>query len=438
MTQRGAESGCEIEHLIIYGGSSDGTDLAVQDYASTHPQVIFISRPGVTKSRAGNEALRKAGHDLVGWLEVDERYNPDAFKLVSQFFNEEQQLVFLIGGHSKMDERGRILSGQNARYTNQTDLVEFWKSWDKAIVLPWRSTFYKRNVHQELGPYNERAECFYYEFLLRASGQYSLHCVAERLTSYHADGTRSTAIDPNDFLAASRPYWSTHGKKGAVRYWLSATYHRRLPPLASATTQLANLITRIVNKVRKISQAKVSDSFNRRFFSKVIETPPIAVDPESSVEVHSLCGKRDLYMLLLSLKSFLRFRRDLRVVIHNDGSLNREDIDRVKQHLPGAEVFPVKQQPDEFDQLAAHDFNVYKVKGVQRHAKGEKVILLDSDMIFINEPAEILNWIESDEKVRLYGMDHYEHHSKYIEIKQLSSQPKLAAPSERGIALSVF
>ena len=431
--QRGAESGCDVEHIILDGGSTDEVKSIVKTYAQAHPHVRHLPHTGGTISRAGNEALAIAANDLIGWLEVDEQYNPNTFNLVTQFFNEEPDLTFLIGSHSKIEADGSIIYGQNSSYTNSTDLVEFWKTFGQQIILPWRSTFYRRNVHEELGPYNERTTSFSYDFLLRASKNHNLFCVAERFTSFSKDQRVLDKEDTESFLATSRNYWGSHGRKAPLGYALSATYYLKLSFLASITSRMGTLATRIINKVKTLIRESSANRQNEKFFRKAQSTPPIAINPSSEVEIHTLCGKRDLYMLLLSLKSFLRFYHDVRVVVHDDGSLGVSQKEQLEIHIPGIEIYDIRSNPDEFDELAEKDFNVYKAKGVINHAKGEKVIMIDSDMLFIKEPLEIIDWIKSDEKVNRYGEDHYEHHSKYIEIQNISAKTKLAPKLNAGL-----
>lgn len=431
--QRGEESGCIIEHIIIDGGSTGDTENTVKTYAQSHPHVRYFPQPGVTKSRAGNEALKIAANDLIGWLEVDEQYNPNTFKRVVQFFDEQPELTFLIGSHNKMEADGTIPYGQNSRYTNPTDLVEFWKTFGQQIILPWRSTFYRKNVHDDLGPYNEQIASFCYDFLLRASESYKLFCVAERFTSFSEDHSTPDHLGVESFLTTSRTYWGTHGRKGPLRYALSSTFHLKFPYLASCFTRATNLATKLINKSEKVLRKSLADRYNKKFFNEALNTPPISVNPESSVEIHSLCGQRDLNMLLLCLKSFIRFYNQVRLVVHDDGTLGPFGRELLQYHIPGIEIFDIKAQPDEFDELAHEDFNVYKAKGVYNHSKGEKVIMMDSDMLFLRKPSEIIDWIHSDEKVRLYGEDHYEHHSKYIEIETLSDHKPLAPKVNAGL-----
>ena len=430
---RAEEAGCEIEHILINCGSKEPVVRQAEDFAKRFDHIQFISLPGILKPRAANEALKAASNQLVGWLETDERYNPDSFELVAKAFKQDSELQLLVGSHNLVLEDGTIPSGQNSHFTNPTDLVEFWKTWDKTLILPWRSTFYKRSLHDSLGPFFEQSEAFQYEFLLRVSKNYPIACIAERLTSYRENRITPKVIGVEAFLRASQLHWQILGNKTPFRYSRSASYHLTFPSVASLTSKLYDFWQRAIHKSQKVSRTKLAEQYNDRYFSKILKTEPIQVNPESEVEIHSVCGKRDLYMLILCLKSFLRYENNVRVVVHSDGSIGEELEAKLKQHIPGIEIFSAKANPDEFDELAPYDFNVYKAKGVYHHAKKEKVIMLDSDMIFLRKPTEIIDWMHGDEDIRLYGLDHYEHHSKYIEIKACTDLEELAPCFNAGL-----
>lgn len=427
------EADYEVEHVVVDRGSNDDTERIIEEYASNHSHVRFLHIPGTAKPRAANEALSIARNDFVGNLEADEIYNPGIFSIVAEYYRDNPGHNILVGSHNRILENGEIPYGENSHYTNPTDLIEFWKTWGSQIILPWRSTFYKRKVHDLLGPYFEQSESYAYEFLLRASQSESIHCLAERFTSFRTEKETPEELGVDAFLTASKLYWKSSATKTAQSFRLSFAFHRHLTTTASLTNFLINLPQRIAGRLEKVSRSKLAVKNNHGYFSKILRTPPIEVNPNSSVEIHSVCGKRDFYMLLFCLKSFLRYKDDVRVVVHNDGSLDEKLQSLLHQHIPGSEVFSVRENPDNFDELAKLDFNVYKAKGVYTRSKGNKIIMLDSDMIFLRKPSEILAWIDGDEDVRLYGLDIFENHSKYIEITARSELTEIAPCFNAGL-----
>lgn len=70
------------------------------------------------------------------------------------------------------------------------------------------------------------------------------------------------------------------------------------------------------------------------------QTPPAPVVGDApSTEVHQLLGHRHIGMGLWSLKSLVKAAdAELGVVVHDDGSLTDEDMELLRQHLPGVRI----------------------------------------------------------------------------------------------------
>jgi glycosyltransferase involved in cell wall biosynthesis len=67
----------EIEHIIIDGGSSDGSLELIAQYS---PWVRCIIETGEGQSAAANRGFKLATGDLIGWQNSDDFYGPDNFR----------------------------------------------------------------------------------------------------------------------------------------------------------------------------------------------------------------------------------------------------------------------------------------------------------------------------------------------------------------------
>jgi len=63
----------DIEHIIIDGGSTDGTVDILKQYV-----VRWISEADRGQSHAVNKGLALASGDIIGWLNADDVYSPGA------------------------------------------------------------------------------------------------------------------------------------------------------------------------------------------------------------------------------------------------------------------------------------------------------------------------------------------------------------------------
>jgi len=66
-----------IEHIIVDGGSTDGSLEVIEEY---FPWVRCVVRNGEGQSAAVNWGFREATGDLVGWQNSDDFYGPNCFR----------------------------------------------------------------------------------------------------------------------------------------------------------------------------------------------------------------------------------------------------------------------------------------------------------------------------------------------------------------------
>ena len=73
-----------FEHLIIDGGSTDGTIEILKEY----PHLNWVSEPDRGQSDALNKGFRKASGDIIAWINSDDMLAPNALFNI----NSNQQL----------------------------------------------------------------------------------------------------------------------------------------------------------------------------------------------------------------------------------------------------------------------------------------------------------------------------------------------------------
>lgn len=97
-----------IEHIVIDGGSTDGTVEILKRYEKTY-SMSWISEPDEGQADAINKGLSKAKGQLIGWLNSDDIYFNEnvVAEAVDAFENTGADIVF--GNDALIGPKGEIL-----------------------------------------------------------------------------------------------------------------------------------------------------------------------------------------------------------------------------------------------------------------------------------------------------------------------------------------
>lgn len=83
----------DIEHIVVDGGSTDGTLAVLKEY----PHLRWISEPDGGQADALNKGLALATGSIIGWLNADDWYEPNIFASVARMF-ERPGTQWIVGG----------------------------------------------------------------------------------------------------------------------------------------------------------------------------------------------------------------------------------------------------------------------------------------------------------------------------------------------------
>ncbi len=147
--------------------------------------------------------------------------------------------------------------------------------------------------------------------------------------------------------------------------------------------------------------------YSNLLFRPILHTGTINTDPSSNTLLYTLLDKRNYCAYLIAAKSFLQYYNKLRVVVQSDGSLDYLSKKHLKEHISGIEIY---ERDETLDFLAkntdadvlnslpdlsrCHFLLPFKLLNVICRFKGQKVILMDSDLVFLREPTFIIDWIK--------------------------------------------
>ena len=150
-----------IEHLVIDGGSTDGT----LDLLNRYPNVTVRSEPDKNLYDAINKGLSLAKGSIIGLLNSDDIYRPDAVAKAVEALENAPAAAMACGGAEIVDDMGSVL-----RRHDQTEnrSLEFH---DLLFAVPIiNARFFRRSVFDRVRPFDIRYSIIAdREFLLRAA-----------------------------------------------------------------------------------------------------------------------------------------------------------------------------------------------------------------------------------------------------------------------------
>lgn len=133
----------EIEHIVIDGGSTDGTQEILRKYGDC---ITWVSEPDEGQSDAINKGFKQAAGDILAWLNSDDTYTTGAIRTCAEFFTRWPEIDMVYGHFNIIDEKGAIVKSCQVREFDPRLYVRRGASY---ISSP--TVFFRRRVLQTIG-----------------------------------------------------------------------------------------------------------------------------------------------------------------------------------------------------------------------------------------------------------------------------------------------
>lgn len=214
----------EIEYFVMDGGSQDGTVQILKNYEQRFRDGEFanlvkfewVSQADRGQSDAINQALQKASGEIVGYLNSDDLYEPNALNQITKFFQNCPDAVWATGKCNIINEVDQEICRGITLYKNVWlyFLNYFWLLVLNPISQP--ATFWKRSLHRQLGYFDEAESLVMdYEFWLRLARGYPIYFLPRPLAKFrwhtHSKGTTKFAEQfEREYLVAWQYARTTH------------------------------------------------------------------------------------------------------------------------------------------------------------------------------------------------------------------------------------
>lgn len=181
-----AQSCRDFEYIIIDGGSMDGTLEIIRKYEDRID--CWVSEPDSGIYEAMNKGMGLARGELIGLLNADDFYEPDALERVAACFREKAVCGIYYGDNYVLQEDLHLT------YRRRADL----RCW-LGMSICHQAMFVHRDVYRDLAGYRE-------EFRFAADYDFLLRAVAAGVDFLHVGGFlvhyRNTGLTSKHYLAS--------------------------------------------------------------------------------------------------------------------------------------------------------------------------------------------------------------------------------------------
>lgn len=195
-----------VEHILIDGGSNDGTVEFLTQYASDNQNVKLISEPDNGIYNAMNKGLAQAAGDIICILNSDDYFhNLEVLSSVHRLFQMNPECDAILTSIQFFNAKGRAVRKVDPKWFQPHRLSHGW-------MPPHPGIFMKRSVYESIGGYRENYKIAAdYEFCVRAFlvnrikyNTFSNITVNMRLGGVSTNGLLSVVTITREILRACR------------------------------------------------------------------------------------------------------------------------------------------------------------------------------------------------------------------------------------------
>jgi glycosyltransferase involved in cell wall biosynthesis len=132
-----------LEHIVIDGGSTDGSVEILQRWAPRFAHLQIGPDRGLTDALI--KGFAHATGEILGWLNTDDLLVPGALGEVAAYFAAHQEEGFVFGDSAWIDRRGEVIKSKR-----EMPFIRWvWlRTYD---YIPQPSAFWRRSLYEDVG-----------------------------------------------------------------------------------------------------------------------------------------------------------------------------------------------------------------------------------------------------------------------------------------------
>lgn len=246
-----------VEHLVMDGGSTDGTLEILETTARGDARLKWWSEPDRGQSHALNKLLDRAEGEFIGWLNSDDCYLPAAFAAVRRAFADHPEALVIYGDYEETDAASRVIRPRRAFEDGVESLILFWEG---RANIGQPAVFWRRELTERIGRLDESLHyCMDWDLWVRARRVTEFAHVGQSLATcrLHSGGKTARIDMARETVRHAAKYvdWLAEARRDEARRKLAArqAWHE-VQQRASAVVfrHLVEEVTRRAGRVRTI------------------------------------------------------------------------------------------------------------------------------------------------------------------------------------------
>ncbi len=134
-----------LQHIVMDGGSTDATVDILKEY----PHIEWASEKDRGQSDALNKGFRRSEGEIIGWLNADDTYEPDAIRTAVEYLEHHPDVEAVFSDVNIIDEAGALIGRSAGAPFDAVALLT-------TNMVKQPSLFMRRRVIDALGGVDER------------------------------------------------------------------------------------------------------------------------------------------------------------------------------------------------------------------------------------------------------------------------------------------